>query len=243
MATITGLTAARMLAIEAASVIAGIITGDNLILTKRDGTTINAGNVRGPQGVQGVPGSISTSPAGGSLSGYYPDPGLADNAVSTNKVAVANRDGLSTVASMRTLGTAAQQAAAGNHTHADTGWVDFAAKVGDPPFGAAVITVQRAQYRKVGRLVHVRIAKTTSIAMDRSSYSGGNFPNVTVMGDFSIPNVACPDVTVLGAARLADSPTTLALLPTGAVNWSGGFPRNYPDNSQLTADFILLTSN
>jgi hypothetical protein len=48
MATITGLTAARMLLIEAASVISGAIVGDDLILTKKDNSTINAGNVRGP---------------------------------------------------------------------------------------------------------------------------------------------------------------------------------------------------
>jgi len=53
MATITGLTADRMLAIEAASVVDGDVVGDNLILTKHDGTQINAGSVRGPQGDQG----------------------------------------------------------------------------------------------------------------------------------------------------------------------------------------------
>ena len=53
MATVTGLTADRMLAIEAASVVDGDVVGDNLILTKHDGSTINAGNVRGPAGPQG----------------------------------------------------------------------------------------------------------------------------------------------------------------------------------------------
>lgn len=53
MATVTGLTAARMLEIEAASVVDGDVVGDNLILTKHDGSQINAGSVRGPQGVQG----------------------------------------------------------------------------------------------------------------------------------------------------------------------------------------------
>lgn len=48
MATITGLTAARMAAIEAASIVDGEVVGDNLILTRNDTTTINAGNVRGP---------------------------------------------------------------------------------------------------------------------------------------------------------------------------------------------------
>lgn len=53
MATVTGLTADRMLAIEAASVVDGDVVGDNLILTQHGGTQINAGSVRGPQGNPG----------------------------------------------------------------------------------------------------------------------------------------------------------------------------------------------
>lgn len=54
--TIQGLNKARMLAIEAASIVSGAISGDNLILTKFSGATVNAGNVRGPQGIPGTPG-------------------------------------------------------------------------------------------------------------------------------------------------------------------------------------------
>ena len=58
MATVTGLTADRMLAIEAESIVDGDVVGDNLILTRHDGTQINAGSVRGPQGDQGPVGSM-----------------------------------------------------------------------------------------------------------------------------------------------------------------------------------------
>jgi microcystin-dependent protein len=54
MATVTGFTSTRMAAIEAASVVSGAVVGDNLILTKHDTTTINAGNVRGATGSPGV---------------------------------------------------------------------------------------------------------------------------------------------------------------------------------------------
>lgn len=54
MATITGFTSARMLAIENASVVDGEVVGDNLILTRYDNTTIDAGSVRGPTGSPGV---------------------------------------------------------------------------------------------------------------------------------------------------------------------------------------------
>ena len=64
MATVTGLTADRMLAIEAASIVDGEVVGGHLILEKHDGDTIDAGSVigppgpQGPQGLVGIPGEI-----------------------------------------------------------------------------------------------------------------------------------------------------------------------------------------
>lgn len=59
MATVTGLTADRMLAIEAASVVDGDVDASgNLILTQKGGTQINAGSVQGPPGPQGPVGSM-----------------------------------------------------------------------------------------------------------------------------------------------------------------------------------------
>lgn len=60
MATITGLTAARMLAMEAASLVSAAIVGDNLIITRQNGTTFNAGNVRGPAGVAGPAANVQS---------------------------------------------------------------------------------------------------------------------------------------------------------------------------------------
>lgn len=59
MPTVTGLTSARMLNIEANSVVSGAIVGNDLILTKFNAATINAGNVRGPQGDIGPMGEVS----------------------------------------------------------------------------------------------------------------------------------------------------------------------------------------
>ena len=56
MATVTGLTAERMLAIENASVVDGEVVGSNLILTTHGGTPIDAGPVVGPVGPVGPQG-------------------------------------------------------------------------------------------------------------------------------------------------------------------------------------------
>lgn len=55
MATITGLTAERMIEIEDASIVDGEILGGHLILTRHDGTQIDAGSVIGPEGPEGPP--------------------------------------------------------------------------------------------------------------------------------------------------------------------------------------------
>lgn len=56
MATVTAYTAERTKQIEDTTVVSGQVTGDNLVLLQRNGTPINAGNVRGPQGNPGLNG-------------------------------------------------------------------------------------------------------------------------------------------------------------------------------------------
>jgi microcystin-dependent protein len=67
--TVTGFTAERSEAIENGTVISGTVVGDDLVLTKHDGTTHDAGNVRGPAGPPGPSGGPightgATGPAG-----------------------------------------------------------------------------------------------------------------------------------------------------------------------------------
>lgn len=77
MATVTGLTAERMLAIEGASVVDGEVVDGDLVLKKHDGTTIDAGSVVGPVGPQG-PAGLSPIPGEVKL---WPGDVLPDQAV------------------------------------------------------------------------------------------------------------------------------------------------------------------
>jgi hypothetical protein len=66
MAMVTGLTAERMLEIEAQSVVDGLVNQyGELILLKHDGTEINAGSVIGPTGAKGDKGDIGNTGATG----------------------------------------------------------------------------------------------------------------------------------------------------------------------------------
>ncbi len=67
MATVQVFTAARSQEIEDNTIVSGLIVGDDLILTRNDSTTVNAGNVRGPIGPTG-----SVFPAGTPLMWLFP---------------------------------------------------------------------------------------------------------------------------------------------------------------------------
>lgn len=83
MATVTGLTAARMLAIEAQSIVDGDIVGDDLILTRFDNGTINAGSVKGPPGDPGDPGEVSAEDLDDAINPILFDVAALDGRVTT----------------------------------------------------------------------------------------------------------------------------------------------------------------
>ena len=53
MGSVTGYTKERMQAIEAGTVVSGVVSGDDLILTRHDGVSFDAGHVRGATGAAG----------------------------------------------------------------------------------------------------------------------------------------------------------------------------------------------
>jgi len=63
MSIVTALSKAKALELAAQDIISGAISGDDLILTRRNGDVINAGNVRGQIGPQGLTG-IGLIPTG-----------------------------------------------------------------------------------------------------------------------------------------------------------------------------------
>ena len=80
MATVTGLTAEKMLEIEAATIIDGKVVDGDLILIKHDGTEINAGPVDGPSGPPGPQGPPGLSQIPGEVK-LWPGDTLPDPAI------------------------------------------------------------------------------------------------------------------------------------------------------------------
>jgi microcystin-dependent protein len=69
--TVTSFTAERMLEIENETITDAHLSGNDLILTTREGTDINVGSVRGPTGATGTTGSAGAGFAIGQI-GHFP---------------------------------------------------------------------------------------------------------------------------------------------------------------------------
>ena len=106
-------------------------TGDNTLYWY-DGTTWQSA-----RGGTGAP----IGPAGGDLSGTYPNPQIASGVIVDTDVAAANKDGTVATPSLRTLGTGATQAAAGNDSRLSDARAPTAHKTTHEPGGLDALTV------------------------------------------------------------------------------------------------------
>lgn len=189
--------------------------------------------------VAAVSNSIPRGNAGGDLSGAYPDPSiallavstgkLADEAVTDIKVAAANKDGLATTPSMRTLGTGAQQACAGDDSRLSDARSPTGAAGGDllgstypnPVLKAGAVTADKVSstYHVVGTQT---AGTTTSVT----------YETALTLGPVSMPGALMHiGVQAFGSAPLllkADN-TSTSTFQTGymMVSVSGPTSRNY----------------
>lgn len=68
MASVTGLTAEKSLELAGQNIVGAHVTAGHLILTRRNGSTIDAGSVIGPTGATGPVGDVSTSELNAAIS-------------------------------------------------------------------------------------------------------------------------------------------------------------------------------
>lgn len=119
-------------------------------------------------------------------------------------------------------------------------WVDFNAGAGDAPFAHSTYALCR--YRKFGPVVQLQIHKVTNALRDMSANVSGDFANVEIVNSAAIPTEILPPspTQVMGGARIADSPATVALLYDGRIIWTGGYPRSYASGVTAHLTFTYL---
>lgn len=137
----------------------------------------------------GQPDGVATLDGDGRLTiEQLPDPSITPGSITDVEIAAANKDGAAATVGMRTLGTGAQQAAAGSHSH--LAWLYGPGTDGAVTIGAGTTTLTRDMFYET---LHVptgatvrnagfRIFAKTSIVVDAGgtiTASGGNAAGAT----------------------------------------------------------------
>jgi hypothetical protein len=122
-------------------------------------------------------------------------------------------------------------------TKYDTGWQTFTLGTGENPANTGAVTY--AEYRRIGRMVHLRASRVTTVSYAPVA-TGGDWGNWNMGAAGSLPAEVRPTRNVNLLSKLDDIPVSVMLMPSGTINVTGGTNRTYAAGSSLVVDGVYM---